>query len=49
MRDMGEVGANNYSPLQRFPGGGSGEPYVHPEFSDRFLVVNVVVRRGTGI
>jgi amino acid adenylation domain-containing protein len=34
---MGEVGANNYSPLQRFPGGGRGEPCVHPEFSDGLL------------
>jgi hypothetical protein len=37
MRDMGEVGANNYSPLQKFPGGDRGEPCVHPEFSDSLL------------
>jgi hypothetical protein len=29
-----KVGANNYSPLQRFPGGDRGEPCVHPAFPD---------------
>jgi hypothetical protein len=44
MRDMGEVGANNYSPLQRFPGGGRGEPCVHPEFSDGLLELHFNIK-----
>jgi hypothetical protein len=41
-----EKGEYKIRPYKGFPGGGRGEPCVHPEFSDRLLENSVVNRKG---